>query len=91
MGGLFCVDCKLPKKIYSNKCCKNCNELKGLRECHKCKHVLPIYLDFYTSKQTNCKSCYKCIRDAKAKRTKALAKAERAALKAALLAEKLGF
>ncbi len=51
-----CKKCGQSRKLLSNGSCKNCNDLVGLRECKKCKQILPLLIFFY-EKTSTCKNC----------------------------------
>lgn len=60
----ICKTCELPRKIYQNKVCGECNEKKGLRECYECKLLLPIDLQYHSMRKT-CIECRKIKRKLK--------------------------
>jgi hypothetical protein len=58
-----CPDCgKRKHTLDSNKSCKKCNRMRGLKQCPRCNVLLPIDLGFYAD-QSACAVCKKKARD----------------------------
>ena len=55
-----CVNCHEPRRLNNNMVCPKCNEEAGLRECTRCKDVLPT-MWFYGEKK-RCVDCYRATR-----------------------------
>lgn len=51
-----CTICTLHRALWGNGICKFCNEARGLRQCCRCKNMLPILLGFNLGR-SHCKSC----------------------------------
>lgn len=51
-----CPQCMKHKRLDKNKICRHCNAESGLKQCAKCRHLLPLHLEFY-SRQSRCKRC----------------------------------
>ena len=52
----ICACCMQHRELNANGICSKCNAESGLRECYKCKKVLPLYLSFVQRGRT-CKEC----------------------------------
>jgi hypothetical protein len=51
----ICICCELHRPLDTNRQCKWCNENMGLKQCVKCKKILPLLLMFRDSRR--CITC----------------------------------
>ena len=54
----FCEICLKPRSLSSNKTCRACNKLRGLKQCKICNNILSLFLEFYQNHGAVCKKCY---------------------------------
>lgn len=52
-----CRMCELHRKLDSNGACSKCNAARALKQCRKCRDILPLLMAFYEGRAT-CIMCH---------------------------------
>lgn len=56
-----CAICDKHRRLAQNKACDVCNDLDGLRECRRCRDLLPVKLKFHGDRK-RCSDCENALR-----------------------------